>query len=50
MRRAMMTLAGTTCMSKKFENGELKWVRANLLGTRIDGPPKSMYAYNTNVV
>ena len=50
MRRAMKTLAGTTCMSKKFENDDSKWVRANLLGTRIDGPLKSMYAYNTNVV
>jgi hypothetical protein len=42
MRRAKTTLAGMTCMSKKFENEDLEWVRAALLATPIDGPLKSM--------
>lgn len=37
MRRAMMTLAGMTCMSKKYEKEDLVWVRADLLVTPIDG-------------
>lgn len=49
MRRAMMTLAGKMCLSKKFKNDELEWVGANFLGTRIDGPLKSMYACNKDV-